>query len=123
MRWQIAARADTGCQLVVAARASDHDIEAFGRKFRSDILCGTQDNLLVTALDQNIGQSLRQSLASRNRQQVLLISGARAFDQGFGIEALGLRENGRGDLDRVVAGEDAQDLWWRTGDRSETDCE
>ncbi len=46
-----------------------------------------QHDLLVAAFDKNLGKGFRQrAFRRRNGEQMLLVLGARAFDQRFGVE-------------------------------------
>ena len=41
---------------------------------------------------------------------MFLVLGERTLNQGFGIEALGLGQDGGGNLDGIIGGEQTQDL-------------
>ena len=123
MRRQIRPHAYARRQRVVAARPFDQRVKTLAGEPGAGVFRSAQYDLLVTTLDQNVGQCFGQGLAARDGEQVFLILGARAFDQGVGIEPCGLREDRGGDLDGVIAGEQAQDLGRSDHDRTEPDRE
>src|SRR6478609_1959053 len=92
-------------------RALDQGVEAFIREAGPGVFRRAQYDLLVPPLDKNIGQFVRQALAARDGEQMLLVFGMRTLDQRSDIKCLGLGKNRRRHLDGVVAGEQAQYLW------------
>ena len=115
LRRQVRPHRNAKRERIIAPRPSDQGIETLVREPGADIFRRTQYDLLVTALDKNVGQVRWQRFAARDGEKVLLVFCTRALDQRSDIEPFGLREYRRGDIDGIVTGEKPQYFW--RGDR------
>jgi hypothetical protein len=94
--------------------------EAALGQFRAGIVDGRVNDLVVAALDQHIGDRIREHLAPGDRHQMRLALAACVLDQRRVVEPHRLRQHGTGDLDDVVEGQRPDGLRRRGVDRRQT---